>query len=113
MPQQTTTGKPLLDVLIPTCDRPEALAVTLTSLGAQTLRAFRVVVSDQSERRDLPDGAIAAPEVLTPLRLLAARGREVETHRPLPRRGLAEQRQFLLDRVRARYALFLDDDVLC
>jgi glycosyltransferase involved in cell wall biosynthesis len=37
----------------------------------------------------------------------------VETHRHLPRRGLAEQRQFLLDQASARYALFLDDDVLC
>jgi glycosyltransferase involved in cell wall biosynthesis len=104
---------PLLDVLITTCDRPEALAVTLTSLAAQTLTTFRVVISDQSERSDLPDGAICAPEVLTPLRLLAARGREVETHRHLPRRGLAEHRQFLLDQASARFALFLDDDVLC
>jgi GT2 family glycosyltransferase len=103
----------LVDVLIPTCDRPEALAVTLTSLCAQTLPTFRVVISDQSERPDLTDGAVGAPEVLTPLRLLGARGREVETHRHLPRRGLAEQRQFLLDRATASYALFLDDDVLC
>jgi GT2 family glycosyltransferase len=113
MPRPATTDELLLDVLIPTCDRPEALAVTLTSLTAQTLASFRVVVSDQSERPDLPGGAIAAPEALTPLRLLAARGRPVETHRHLPRRGLAEQRQFLLDQARARYALFLDDDVLC
>src|SRR3954462_12806004 len=113
MPQHTTTGNPVLDVLIPTCDRPEALAVTLTSLTAQTLTSFRVVVSDQSERPDLPVGALGAPEVLTPLRLLAARGRQVEIHRHLPRRGLAEQRQFLLDQARSRYALFLDDDVLC
>src|ERR671926_389854 len=105
--------QPLVDVLIPTCDRPEALAVTLASLCAQTLPAFRVVISDQSERPDLPDGAVRAPEVLTPLRLLAARARQVETHRHLPRRGLAEQRQFLLEQARARYALFLDDDVLC
>lgn len=103
----------LVDVLIPTCDRPEALAVTLTSLAAQTLTSFRVVISDQSERDDLPAGVLGAPEVTTPLRLLEARGREVETHRHLPRRGLAEQRQFLLDQAEARYALFLDDDVLC
>src|SRR5919205_2723738 len=87
--------QPLVDVLIPTCDRPEALAVTLTSLCAQSLPTFRVVISDQTERADLPDGAVCTPEVLTPLRLLAARGRDVETHVHLPRRGLAEQRQFL------------------
>jgi GT2 family glycosyltransferase len=113
MARHTPRAEPLLDVLVPTCDRPEALAVTLTSLTAQTVPAFRVVLSDQSERADLPDGAAGAPEVRTPLRLLAARGRMVETHRHLPRRGLAEQRQFLLDQARARYALFLDDDVLC
>jgi len=113
MPRHAVPDEPLLDVLVPTCDRPEALAVTLTSLGAQTLGSFRVVVSDQSERADLSDGAVGAPEVLTPLRLLQARGRGVETHRHLPRRGLAEQRQFLLDQAHARYALFLDDDVLC
>jgi GT2 family glycosyltransferase len=113
-PPADAVGRQLLvDVLIPTCDRPEALAVTLTSLCAQTLPGFRVVISDQSEREDLPAGAIGAPEVQTPLRLLSARGREVQTYRHLPRRGLAEQRQFLLDQVTARYALFLDDDVLC
>lgn len=113
MAGDTMRDEALVDVLLPTCDRPEALAVTLTGLTAQTLTSFRVVISDQSERNDLPDGAVGAPEVLTPLRLLAARGREVETHRHLPRRGLAEQRQFLLDQAHARYALFLDDDVLC
>ena len=104
---------PLVDVLIPTCDRAEALAITLTSLVAQSLTAFRVVVSDQSERSDLPGGALDAPAVRTPLRLLEARGHVVETHRHLPRRGLAEHRQFLLDHASGRYALFLDDDVLC
>jgi GT2 family glycosyltransferase len=100
---------PELDVLIPTCGRPAALAVTLTGLVAQTLPTFRVVVSDQTEEAD----STAAAEAQTPLRLLRARGRPVELHRHLPRRGLAEHRQFLLDQARARYALFLDDDVLC
>lgn len=98
-----------LDVLVPTCDRPAALAVTLAGLAAQTLPEFRVVVSDQST-----DGpAYERPEVLTPLRLLRARGRPVEVHRHLPRRGLAEQRQFLLEQAEAPFVLFLDDDVLC
>jgi GT2 family glycosyltransferase len=102
------TGAPL-DVLVPTYRRPAALAVTLTGLTAQTVPRFRVVVSDQTE-----DGAsTAAPEVQAAVRLLRARGRSVELHRHLPRRGLAEHRQFLLDRARARYALFLDDDVIC
>ncbi len=103
------TAEPLIDVLIPTFRRPAALAVTLTSLTAQTLRHFRVVVSDQTER----EPSTSAGEVQTAVRLLRARGRPVELHRHLPRRGLAEHRQFLLDQARAPYALFLDDDVLC
>ena len=100
---------PALDVLIPTYRRPAALAVTLAGLAAQTLPAFRVVVSDQTE-----EGASAdVPEVQSVVRLLRARGRQVELHRHLPRRGLAEHRHFLLDQARAPYALFLDDDVLC
>jgi glycosyltransferase involved in cell wall biosynthesis len=98
-----------LDVLIPTYRRPGALAVTLAGLGAQTYPHFRVVISDQTEDAD----TTADPLVATPVRVLRARGHEVETWRHLPRRGLAEQRQFLLDRARARYAVFLDDDVLC
>lgn len=100
---------PALDVLIPTYRRPAALAVTLAGLAAQSLPAFRVVVSDQSE-----DGeSTAAAEVQAVVRLLRARGRPVELHRHLPRRGLAEHRQYLLDQATAPYALFLDDDVLC
>jgi hypothetical protein len=98
-----------MDVLIPTCDRPDALAVTLTSLTAQTLARFRVVVSDQGAG----SAALTTGAVLTPVRLLRARGRPVELLHHLPRRGLAEHRQFLLDQARAPYALFLDDDVLC
>ncbi len=100
---------PALDVLVPTYRRPAALAVTLTSLTAQTLPRFRVVVSDQTEDED----STAGGEVQTAVRLLRAQGRPVELHRHLPRRGLAEHRDFLLAQARAPYALFLDDDVLC
>ena len=97
-----------LDVLIPTFERPAALASPLTSLLAQTPAALRVVVSDQSRRA----ASFDAPEVMAPVRVLRAQGREVELHRHLPRRGLAEQRQFLLDRVSAPGCLFIDDDVI-
>jgi GT2 family glycosyltransferase len=97
-----------IDVLIPTCDRACALAVTLTALHAQRFRDFRVIVSDQSEQRSSFD----QPEVKSLLRILRAGGREVQTHRHLPRRGLAEQRSFLLSRASAPYCLFLDDDVV-
>lgn len=97
-----------VDILIPTRERAAALAVTLTALHSQSLREFRVIISDQSER----GGGLDAPEVKALLRILAASGRSVETHRHLPRRGLAEQRAFLLSRVTAPYCLFLDDDVV-
>jgi GT2 family glycosyltransferase len=97
-----------VDVLIPTCDRAGALAITLTALHAQSLHDFRVVVSDQSERAS----AFDAPEVKALLRILKAGGRSVETYRHLPRRGVAEQRAFLLSRAAAPYCLLLDDDVL-
>ncbi len=98
-----------VDVLSPTYRRPTALAVTLTSLTVQSLPHFRAIVSDQTE----DDDSTAGGEVQTVIRLLRARGRPVELLRHLPRRGLAEHRQFLLDRASAPYALFLDDDVLC
>ncbi|MBW3652606.1 MAG: glycosyltransferase [Actinobacteria bacterium] len=100
-------GAPL-DVLIPTFERPAALAITLTSLIAQTHADLRVVVSDQSRGA----ASFDAPEVMAAVRVLRAQGREVELHRHLPRRGLAEQRRFLLGRASARYCLFIDDDLI-
>ncbi|HWD35599.1 MAG TPA: glycosyltransferase family A protein, partial [Casimicrobiaceae bacterium] len=93
---------PSVDVLVPTYGRHGALAVTLTSLLGQTFRDFRIVVSDQFEAGAAAD----APEVKAITRVLRASGRDVEIHRHLPRRGMAEQRQFLLDRATGRYALF-------
>jgi GT2 family glycosyltransferase len=102
------TGHAGVDVLVPTCDRPAALAVTLTALAAQTCQLLRIVVSDQSARASVFESG----EVLAVLRYLRARGRVVETLRHLPRRGMAEQRAFLLAQARAPYCLFLDDDVI-
>ncbi|MDN4038842.1 glycosyltransferase family A protein [Massilia sp. YIM B02443] len=103
-----TRGAPCIDVLVPTCARPAALAVTLASIGAQDWPALRVIVSDQSHGR----GALAAPEVVAVLRYLQARGHKVNTWQHLPRRGMAEQRAFLLSQVRAAWCLFVDDDVI-
>lgn len=97
-----------VDILIPTFCRPAALAVTLAGLCAQTFRDFRVVVSDQTEDRD----ALNAGEVRAAMRVLRLHGHDIETHKHLPRRGVAEHRQFLLDRVCAPFALFLDDDLI-
>ncbi len=98
-----------VEVLIPTCDRPAALAVTLTALQSQEERSFDVIISDQTEPGR---GAEESGEVTSAARLLESRGNRVALLRHLPRRGMAEQRQFLLNRARSRYALFLDDDVV-
>lgn len=97
-----------IDILIPTCNRPGTLAVTLATLIGQTAPGLRIVISDQSDLRP----AFEHPEVGAVLRVLRALGREVETLRHLPRRGLAEQRAFLLSQARAPFCLFLDDDVI-
>ena len=95
-----------IDVLIPTCDRPAELAVTLAGLAAQD-GGFGVVVSDQSDGIPVWEhGAVAGM-----VRILRHQGHPVRLYRNLPRRGVAEQRAYLLDRSRARYVLFLDDDV--
>ena len=97
---------PELDVLVPTCNRPVELATTLAGLAAQR-HPFGVVVSDQSDGPASYD----TPPARTMLRALRAAGHPVSVDRHLPRRGLAEHRASLLARSRARYVLFLDDDV--
>ena len=100
--------KPLVNVLIPTFNRPAALAVTLTSLTAQTFRGFRVTIADQTEEED----AAKNGEVQAVANVLRAHGNPVTILKNLPRQGMAQQRQFLLSCANERYALFLDDDVL-
>lgn len=96
-----------VDVLIPTCNRPAELAVTLAGLAAQADPQFRVVVSDQSSEGPGWEHPAAAAMV----RVLEAQGRPVTLLRHLPRRGLAEHRQSLLEQSNAAKCLFLDDDV--
>src|SRR4051794_21874278 len=102
-----TAARPL-DVLVPTCDRPAELAAVLAGLAAQTgVPGFGVVVSDQSTG----DPAWCPPAVAGMGRALRRRGPPVLLERRLPRRGVAEQRAFLLGRSAATRVLFLDDDV--
>ncbi|WP_230673976.1 glycosyltransferase family 2 protein [Rathayibacter sp. Leaf248] len=103
----TEPDAPLIDVLVPTVGRRAELAATLAGLAAQDDPAFRVFLSDQS------DDAVAEndPTVLAMLRVLEAQGRAPSVTRHLPRRGLAEQRQYLLSLSTAPAVLFLDDDV--
>jgi GT2 family glycosyltransferase len=99
----------LVDVLIPTYRRKTGLAVVLTSLLGQTFRDFDVIVADQTPA---DEAYLDSPEIATLVRALEWHGHRVELHRGRPRRGLAEQRQFLLERSRAPYVHYLDDDVL-
>ncbi|MGX1162863.1 glycosyl transferase family 2 [Arthrobacter sp. SLBN-100] len=96
-----------VDVLVPTCNRPAELAVTLAGLAGQADPSFHVVISDQST--DAPGWEHPAAAAM--VRVLEAQGRPVTLLRHLPRRGLAEHRQFLLDQASAEKCLFLDDDV--
>lgn len=103
---QMTADAPDVDVLVPTCDRPVELATTLAGLAGQD-DPFGLVVSDQSAETP----SYGTPPARTMLRVLEIAGRPVRCVRHLPRRGLAEHRASLLGGSRARYVLFLDDDV--
>lgn len=99
----------LVDVLIPTCGRKTGLAVVLASLFGQTFTDFNVFISDQTGDDDVYLDSIEIRGLINALRW---RGHHVEAHRHLPRRGLAEQRHFLVSLGSAPYTHFLDDDVL-
>lgn len=98
---------PQVEVLIPTFRRPAALAVVLSGLAAQRYRDLAIVIADQSP----PPAATQTDEVRAMIRILEASGVPVRVFEERPRRGLAEQRQFLLDQASAPYVLFLDDDI--
>jgi GT2 family glycosyltransferase len=99
---------PLLDILIPTINRPIAIVITLTCLTAQTFRDFNIHIADQSEDADIANYI----EVQSVANVLELHSQRVFIHKNLPRQGMAQQRQFLLDQATAPYVLFLDDDVL-
>jgi GT2 family glycosyltransferase len=95
-------------VLIPTFQRPIALATTLAGLFGQTCRDFDVQIADQSD----PAAPSRSIEFETIVRAFGQRGQHVEYTLRSERHGLAEQRDFLLRSASAPYVLFLDDDIL-
>jgi GT2 family glycosyltransferase len=100
-------GPAEVDVLVPCYGRRAELAVALAGLAAQDGPAFRVVLSDQTEDEPVwEDPAVAAM-----VRVLRCQGRQVQLQRHLPRRGLAEQRHYLLSLATAPLVLYLDSDV--
>lgn len=99
--------RPVLDVLIPTFQRPAALALTLAGLAGQSFKDFRVIISDQNDDLNVEE----VEEVRAMIHVLRLHQNKVEVHKHLPRRGLAEHRHFLLGLVQAKYCMFLDDDI--
>lgn len=97
-----------LTVLIPTLNRQRALTLTLSSLCFQEYKNFDIVVSDQSE-----DEGCRADECLGAVtRLLRNNGHGLRLLGNFPPRGMAQQRQFLLEHSQTPYSLFLDDDLM-
>lgn len=95
-------------ILIPTYNRAEALAITLTSLCYQSYKSFDITISDQSEGGDLNHNA----SFQTVVRLLETRGHHIQILKNIPHKGMAQQRQFLLEQSKCPLSLFLDDDLI-
>ncbi len=95
-----------VDVLLPTCNRLSSLIYTLAGVASQLFKNIHLIVSDQSSTPVEFDVVVQAL-----VRIIRARGGMVEWHYRMPSRGIAEQRQFLLDRSTSEYVLYLDDDV--
>src|SRR3954462_7912964 len=97
-----------INILIPTYNRLEALAITLTSLYYQSEKSFDIIIADQSPNDHLEKNH----SIQTIIRLFEVQGNRVTILKNLPRRGMAQQRQFLLEHSQAHYSVFLDDDVI-
>jgi GT2 family glycosyltransferase len=97
-----------ITVLIPTFSRLKALAVTLTSLYYQEEKNFDIVISDQNSE----DLIYNDPSIKTLVRLFELHSIKVTILKNLPRQGMAQQRQFLLENSNSNYSLFLDDDLV-
>jgi glycosyltransferase involved in cell wall biosynthesis len=95
-----------VDILLPTCNRLESLIFTLSGVANQSFFDFHLIISDQS---DLPSRQSAVIQSL--LRIIKARGATYEWHYRVPSLGIAEQRDFLLNRASSEMILYLDDDV--
>lgn len=102
-------GAKNIHILIPTFKRVKALAVTLTSLYYQTEKSFDIVISDQSDDDDVLE---KDQTIQTVKRLLEIKGHSVSILKNLPHRGMAQQRQFLLEQSTSKYSLFIDDDLI-
>ncbi len=97
---------PVVDVLLPTCNRLQSLILTLSGLADQDFRSIHLVLADQSDSPVMDD-----PVVQSLLRIIRAHSGTCEYYHRLPSQGIAEQREFLLSQASSDYVLYLDDDV--
>jgi len=97
-----------IQVLIPTFKRLKALAVTLTGLCFQFEKSFEITISDQA----LDDTIHKDKTIQTVITLLKLHNHPVSILKNYPQKGMAQQRQFLLDHSNSAYSLFLDDDII-
>ncbi len=99
-------AKTSVDILLPTYNRLPSLIMCLSGVAGQTCPNYRLIVSDQSD-----EPAQENLVVQSLIRIIEAHGGTVEWHYRVPSKGIAEQRDFLLNRATAKYVLYLDDDV--
>lgn len=95
----STTDAPTVGVIVPTCDRPEALAIALQSLKVQTSRPDRIIVVN--------DGVVPVEKVISQF------DRDLEMvllRTPTPRSGSAVARNMALSSLGTDIVSFLDDD---
>ncbi len=96
-----------VSVLIPTYNRPKALVATLTSLVGQTYEDFEITIANQGAYLLKEDQVIA-----TLVRIFELHDISCQILQNKPARGMAQQRQFLLNSSEGGYSLFLDDDII-
>lgn len=95
-----------VDILLATFNRLPSFIMTLSGIAGQSRSNFRLIISDQSDK-PVQDDAV----VQSLVRVIEARGGTVEFHHRQQSQGIAEQRDYLLQKATAQYVLFLDDDV--
>jgi hypothetical protein len=96
-----------VDVLLLTRNRLSSLIMTMSGVATQSETGLRVIMADQSD-----EPAERSLVVQALFRVIRARGGSVEYYHRTALHGIAEQREFLLQRASAPAVLYVDDDVL-
>jgi len=97
----------MIDVLIPTADRPDVIGLCLMSLSSQTIKPARVIVYDNGSQPIFSDYKNRMIwDILSEL------GIEMQYLRSNKREGLSRAREVLLKQVQKNDFMPLDDDAL-